>query len=83
MGLKTLVDDEVASNTVTSVFLPPMVGIGAFIQSLEDKGFTVYPGKGPLLENNMFQIANMGEVNEEMCRLFLDAMTETLGEFNY
>lgn len=82
MGLKTLVDDDIASNTVTSVFLPTHVDIGAFIQALEDRGFTVYPGKGPLLENNMFQIANMGEIDEGMCRAFLTAMSETLTEFS-
>jgi 2-aminoethylphosphonate-pyruvate transaminase len=82
MGLKTLVGDDIASNTVTSVFLPPDVDIDGFIQALEDKGFTVYPGKGPLLKNNMFQIANMGMINEEMCRLFLDTMSETLKEFS-
>jgi hypothetical protein len=29
----------------------------------------------------MFQIANMGEVNEEMCHVFLKTMEETLAEF--
>ena len=29
----------------------------------------------------MFQIANMGEINEEMCRGFLTALAQTLAEF--
>jgi aspartate aminotransferase-like enzyme len=80
LGLKMLVDGEIASNTVTSVFLPSHIDIGAFIQTLENKGFTVYAGKGPLLEKNMFQIANMGEVNEEMCVDFLKVMADTIHE---
>ncbi len=81
MGLRTLVEDSVASNTVTSVFLPATVPMRAFIDRLEDKGFTVYPGKGPLKAKNMFQIANMGEVDEAMCHRFLKTMRETLKEF--
>ncbi len=81
MGLKTLVDDDIASSTVTSVFLPQEANLGAFIRSLEDQGFTVYPGKGPLLEKNMFQIANMGRIDEDDCRLFLDVMARTLERF--
>jgi len=81
MGLETLVDDSVASNTVTSVFLPDNMNLNAFIQALEDRSFTVYPGKGPLLEKNMFQIANMGQINEADCRLFCDVMVQTLERF--
>ncbi len=78
MGLKTLTDDAVSSNTVTSVFLPEKMDLKAFIQALENQGFTVYPGKGPLLERNMFQIANMGQIDEHACRLFLEVMARTL-----
>ncbi len=78
LGLELLVDDAVASNTVTSVFLPSTVSLGAFIDEMEQRGFTVYPGKGSLKARNMFQIANMGVIDEAMCRLFLDAMKEVL-----
>ena len=81
MGLKTLVDDDIASNTVTSVFLPQEANLAAFITSLEEQGFTVYPGKGPLLEKNMFQIANMGQIDEDDCRRFLAVMARTLERF--
>ena len=52
-----------------------------FIGAMEEKGFTVYAGKGPLKPQNMFQIANMGEIDEEMCHIFLKTMEETLAEF--
>lgn len=80
MGLKTLVDERIASNTNTSVLLPQGMNLEAFIQRLEDKGYTVYPGKRHLRERNMFQIANMGQIYEEMCHSFLEAMAETLEE---
>jgi len=78
MGLELLAGDEIASNTVTSVFLPEEVQLDEFIEKMEDRGFTLYPGKGVLKEKNMFQIANMGEVNEEMCTYLLKAMKETI-----
>jgi 2-aminoethylphosphonate-pyruvate transaminase len=81
MGLKLLIDDNVASNTLSSVFLPAGISMADFIGKMEKKGFTVYAGKGPLKPQNMFQIANMGEVNEEMCHVFLKTMEETLAEF--
>ena len=82
MGLELLVDDSIASNTVSSVFLPAEIPAQKFIDTMEEKGFTVYAGKGPLKPKNMFQIANMGEVNEEMCNIFLEKMQETLSELN-
>jgi 2-aminoethylphosphonate-pyruvate transaminase len=81
MGLRLLVEDKVASNTVSSVFLPAEISMADFIGTMEEKGFTVYAGKGPLKPQNMFQIANMGEIDEEMCHVFLKTMEETLAEF--
>jgi aspartate aminotransferase-like enzyme len=78
MGLKMLVDGSIASNTVTSVFLPTSIDMKDFIKKMENRGFTVYPGKGQLLNKNMFQIANMGQVDERMCCNFLNAMEKTI-----
>jgi len=80
LGLKTLVDDEIASNTVTSVFLPKEINLEIFVQRLDDRGYTVYPGKRHLKDLNMFQISTMGQVTEEMCSGFLKALAETLDE---
>jgi 2-aminoethylphosphonate-pyruvate transaminase len=81
MGLRLLIEDKVASNTVSSVFLPAEISMADFIGAMEEKGFTVYAGKGPLKPQNMFQIANMGEIDEEMCHVFLKTMEETLADF--
>jgi len=81
IGLETLVDDKYASNTVTSVFLPENIGLESFIQRLEDKGYTVYSGKGPLKERRMFQIANMGAITVDICKGFLKVVEETVNEY--
>ncbi len=81
MGLQILVEGEAASNTVTSVFLPVGVDLAGFVGRLDEKGYTVYPSKRHLKEKGMFQIANMGEINEEMCRDLLKAMAQTLEEY--
>jgi len=78
MGLKTLIDDQIASNTITSVFLPKEINLPTFIQTLEERGYTVYPGKAHLKERNIFQIANMGQIHEEVCGQFLNTMEDTL-----
>ena len=82
MGLGILVEEETASNTVTSVFLPAKIDLGTFVAKLDEKGITVYPGKRHLKEKNMFQIANMGEINDDMCHNFLEVMSETLKELS-
>ena len=81
MGLRLLIEDKVASNTTSSLFLPANISMAGFIAKMEKKGFTVYAGKGPLAPQNMFQIANMGEIDEEMCHVSLKTMEETLTEF--
>lgn len=80
MGLRLLVDDAIASNTVTSVFLPEKISMDEFIRVLENKGYTLYPGKGVLRGSNMFQIANMGEVDEKMCLELLQVIKESIDE---
>ncbi len=83
LGLRILVPDELASNTVTSVFLPREISLDQFIDRLDEKGYVVYPGKGHLKDQNLFQIANMGWIDEDMCREFLEVLRDTLAEFGY
>ncbi len=68
LGLRLLLPDEQNSNTVTSVFLPDGIKLPNFIDELELLGYIVYPGKGPLYDRNMFQIANMGWISPEDCK---------------
>lgn len=82
LGLKTLIDASDASNTVTSVFLPSEIDLEKFIAGLDAKGFTVYPGKGPLKRRNMFQVANMGAIDEDMCQKFLEMLSVSITEYS-
>jgi 2-aminoethylphosphonate-pyruvate transaminase len=78
LGLRILLPDSQASNTVTSVFLPAGVMLNPFIMELDRRGYVVYAGKGPFYEQNMFQIANMGWIRPADCRAFLKELGRTL-----
>ena len=66
------------SNTVTSVFLPEGRELAAFIAKLDEKGYTVYKGKGKYEGMGMFQVANMGEIYPEDCEEFLKVLATCL-----
>ena len=78
LGLKFLIDEELMSSTVTSVFLPEGKDLNQFIDALDAKGYTIYPGKGKFEAMGMFQVANMGEIYPDDCRVFLDVLKEVL-----
>jgi len=80
MGLRLLLPDELTSNTVTTVFLPERIKLAAFVTELADRGYLVYPGKGPLYGQNAFQIANMGQIEPRHCRALLRVLKETLSD---
>jgi len=73
LGLKLLLDSHM-SNTVTTVFLPDGRNISQFLSDLEAHGFLVYPGKGKYINMGGFQIANMGEIYEADCQVFLQEL---------
>jgi len=80
--LKLLIEDEdIMSNTVTSVFLPEKISVYDFVNKMYEKGYVIYLGKGPLLERNMFQIANMGQIYPEDCRKFNEVFREVYMSF--
>jgi len=78
LQLKTLLPDQVCSNTVTSVFLPEGIQLDEFIDALDRRGYIVYPGKRQLYEQGLFQIANMGQIHLQDCVQFLQVLRETL-----
>ena len=80
LGLRVLLPDAQASNTVTSVFLPAGVMLKDFISELDRRGYVVYAGKGPFYDQNMFQIANMGWIRPADCRAFLKILARTLAD---
>ena len=82
MNLSILVPDHLASSTVTSVFLPDGIHVDEFIDELDRQGYVVYPGKRHLHQQNMFQIANMGQIQAQDCRKFLQVLNNTLKQFS-
>ena len=77
LGLRLLLREHMSS-TVTSVFLPEGVELNAFLSAMEARGYTLYKGKGKYEAMGMFQIANMGEISEMDCRVFLIVLEECL-----
>jgi len=77
MGLEFFIKEHL-SNTVTTLFLPEGFALDPFIDEMDRKGFTLYPGKGPLKDRRGFQVANMGWITEEICESFLKVLKETL-----
>ncbi len=80
LGFEMLIDDAMASNVVTSFLLPEAIKADDFILALENKKYTLYSGKGPLKARNLVQIANMGAIDEAMCRTCLEVIRETVDE---
>ncbi len=79
LNLKLLFEEEERmSNTVTSVFLPEDKDINRFLSEMEKAGYVLYLGKGPLLERNMFQIANMGQIFPEDSTIFMKVLERHL-----
>jgi len=49
-----------------------------FINEMEDQGYVLYPGKGSLLEKNLFQIANMGQIYPKDCEAIIEVIGKVL-----
>ena len=67
LGLRVLLDEKYMSNSVTSVFLPDRIKVDDFLAEMEKDGYVLYAGKGKYYEQNMFQVANMGNIKIEEC----------------
>ena len=81
LGLKFLLTDEkLMSNTVTSVFLPEGVNVDDFLNRMDSEGYVLYKGKGPLIDKNLFQAANMGQIYADDSREFIKVLGRVLAE---
>ncbi len=83
LNLEFLIKDQsIMSTTVTSLFLPEKINVYEFVDKMYQRGYVVYLGKGPLLDKNMFQVANMGNIYPEDCLTFNNVMKEVLRSFD-
>ena len=78
LGCRSLIPDEQAANTVTSVYLPEGIDAQSFIDEMIKRGYTSYIGKGEYGKHGMIQIANMGEIYEQDCYNMLEVFALVL-----
>lgn len=79
-GLSLLLPPSEMANMLTSVVLPERVALDHFIDALDDRGYVVYPGKGPYRDHGVFQVGNMGEIYASDCHELLENIESVLAE---
>lgn len=70
LGLTFLVEEELMSNSLTTVYLPEGMTFEKLCKALRRHNIIIYNGKGPFL-NKVFQVANIGELSAKDVRFFL------------
>lgn len=78
IGFETLLDDSWLSPIITTFFCPvhPNFTFQRFYDELKSRGFIIYPGK--LTEAESFRIGTIGQVNEQVMTVLLDAVKASL-----
>jgi len=70
LNIEYLVSDELHSKIITSVQIPKHVDFNEMHDYFYELGFTIYPGKD--LKFNTFRIANIGDINSDDIKRFLN-----------
>jgi 2-aminoethylphosphonate-pyruvate transaminase len=73
LGLAQLTNTGHESHSITTVAVPEYIEFGDLYQRLKNHGYIVYACKDHLADR-YFQVANMGELSEEMVQGFLDTL---------
>jgi len=81
LGFKKIYDKIKESGILTTFWEPEdqNYSFKKMHDLLYEKGFTIYPGK---IKEKTFRLANMGAINSDDIRSFLNAMKETIEEMN-
>jgi 2-aminoethylphosphonate-pyruvate transaminase len=77
MGLEVFTDTGHESHTITTVRVPRYISFSELYEELKKRGYVVYACKEQMRER-YFQIANMGELSDEMVQGFLDTLAHVL-----
>lgn len=77
LGLKLFLSEELYSNTMTSVYLPPGVSYQELHDKVKKKGFIIYNSQGRL-QGKVFMLGVVGLINEQDIRNFLAVLSEVL-----
>ncbi len=79
MGLEAIIPEKQMSRVLTTLRLPDHISYDYLRDALKKRGFVIYGGKGPL-ENKVFQVANIGEIDDQSIRKFVMALRESLAQ---
>ena len=77
MGLEQLTSTGHESHTITTLGVPDYISFAELYQEMKSRGYIIYNCREHL-ESRFFQIANMGELTDEMIQGFLDTLTLVL-----
>jgi 2-aminoethylphosphonate-pyruvate transaminase len=77
MRLEQFTNTGHESNTITTLKVPSYITFGEMYAEVKSRGYIIYNCKEHL-ENRYFQVANMGELTDEMVQGFLDALALVL-----
>jgi 2-aminoethylphosphonate-pyruvate transaminase len=73
IGLEFLIPEGWRSNCLTGLHLPKGMSYEKLHGELKANGFVIYAGQGNL-SNNIFRIANMGDITQEEFQRFLKVL---------
>ena len=77
IGLEFLIPENSQSNCLTSLHLPKGLSYEKLHDELKANGFVIYAGQGNLSEN-IFRVANMGDITQKEFERFLQVLKSTL-----
>ncbi len=77
MGLEFLISEGRRSNCLTGLHLPKGISYEKLHGELRASGFVIYAGQGNL-SDNIFRVANMGDITHEEFKQFLQVLKATL-----
>jgi len=77
IGLEFLIPEGWRSNCLTGLRLPKGVNYEKLHDELKANGFVIYAGQGNL-SDNIFRVANMGDITQEEFECFLHVLKATL-----
>ncbi len=77
LDLEFFVPESLLSNVLTSLKLPKDINYEELHDGLRQRGFVIYAGQGGLSEQ-IFRVANIGDIQKEEFQNFLEALKDCL-----
>jgi 2-aminoethylphosphonate-pyruvate transaminase len=77
LGFQSFTNTGRESHTISTLKVPPGVGVQELYDRLKQRGYVIYKGKGQL-QAEYVQVANMGELPDQTIDAFLQAITNVV-----